>query len=354
MYNSIRPGKVWLDTNGKRIHAHGGTIFFRDGRYYWYGENKEKSVKGADIWHWGVRYYTSVDLYNWEDRGLLIPPDTEHPGAPLHPRTQMDRPHILYNVKTRKYVCWLKIMHSLTGQSMTVLSADRFEGPYKIVKTGYQPFNMNTGDFDLGVDQETDRAYFFFEKVHTELIIAELSDDYLSVAGHFTSHFPHGHPPVVREAPVHFTRNGKHYLFTSGTSGYFPNPSEVAVADDWHGPYRVLGNPHVQDKTETSFSSQITDVFCVHGKEDRYIVIADRWLPRFPRSRFVSRMVRNTMNRMFSKPIAEKKGNSDSQNVNKPLDNSNTAMSDYVWLPLRFDGEMPIIDWKKEWKIEDI
>ena len=25
-YNSIRPGQVWLDTNGNRIQAHGGSI----------------------------------------------------------------------------------------------------------------------------------------------------------------------------------------------------------------------------------------------------------------------------------------------------------------------------------------
>lgn len=31
----------------------------------------------------------------------------------------------------------------------------------------------------------------------------------------------------------------------------------------------------------------------------------------------------------------------------------NTSLADYVWLPLRFDGEMAYIDWLDEWKIED-
>ena len=43
-YNSIRPGQVWLDTNGNRIQAHGGSIMYLDGTYYWYGENKEKFI----------------------------------------------------------------------------------------------------------------------------------------------------------------------------------------------------------------------------------------------------------------------------------------------------------------------
>ena len=34
MYTSIRPGQVWLDTAGKRIQAHGGSILYENGVYY--------------------------------------------------------------------------------------------------------------------------------------------------------------------------------------------------------------------------------------------------------------------------------------------------------------------------------
>lgn len=97
MYDAFYPGQVWLDTNGNRIQAHGGSLIYLDGVYYWYGENKEKTDKAAGIWHWGVRYYASTDLYNWEDRGLLIPPVTDDPNSSLHPTSMMDRPHIIYN-----------------------------------------------------------------------------------------------------------------------------------------------------------------------------------------------------------------------------------------------------------------
>lgn len=83
--------------------------------------------------------------------------------------------------------------------------------------------------------------------------------------------------PYVREATAHFIRHYKHYLITSGTTGYNPNPSEVAIADTWHGPYTVQGNPHVNDPTNTSFHSQISSVFKVQGKKDLYIAVADRW-----------------------------------------------------------------------------
>ena len=54
-YSSIRPGQVWLDTDGKRIQAHGGSVLYSDGVYYWYGENKEKTTGKDGIWHMGVR-----------------------------------------------------------------------------------------------------------------------------------------------------------------------------------------------------------------------------------------------------------------------------------------------------------
>ena len=79
MYHSIRPGQVWLDTEGKRIQAHGGSVMYLDGTYYFYGENKERTDGKTDIWHWGVRCYSSKYLYNWEDCGLIIPPEPEHP-----------------------------------------------------------------------------------------------------------------------------------------------------------------------------------------------------------------------------------------------------------------------------------
>ena len=95
MYHSIRPGKVWLDTEGKRIQAHGGSVMYLDGTYYFYGENKEKTDGKNGIWHWGVRCYSSGDLYNWKDEGLIIPPEPENPDSSLHPSACIDRKSVV-------------------------------------------------------------------------------------------------------------------------------------------------------------------------------------------------------------------------------------------------------------------
>ena len=223
-YKSFHPGQPWLDTNGKRIHAHGGSIFYENGRYYWYGENKEKTTGLDSIWHWGIRCYVSGDLYNWDDLGLIIPPEPDDPASTLHPSKCVDRPHILYNRKTGKYVCWLKVM----SVGCTVLTADALLGPYTVVHEGLWPLGMEPGDFDLAVAPDG-KAYYFFERVHSELICADLTDDYTNVTGYYSTHFPRLGPPYTREAPAHFIRKGKHYLLTSVRPGTSRTPRNLQL-----------------------------------------------------------------------------------------------------------------------------
>ena len=302
MYDAFYPGKTWLDTEGKRIQAHGGSVMYIDGTYYWYGENKEKTTGKDEIWHWGVRCYTSKDLYNWEDRGLIIPPEPENPGSSLHPSSMMDRPHIIYNKRTGKYVCWLKIMNRDGSQTETVMTADNILGPYTKVREGLRPLDMSAGDFDLAV-APGGKAYYYFERVHSETICADLTPDYTDVTVYYSTHFPHTAPPYVREATAHFYRKGKHYLVTSGTTGYLPNPSEIAVADRW-----VPGH--------------------MDWKYENY---------------------KKTFEQMFD-PDYHGELNTEDYELDSSVD---TSVADYVWLPFRFDGEMGYLDWKEEWRIED-
>ncbi|MDZ8171207.1 family 43 glycosylhydrolase [Microbacterium xanthum] len=337
----ITPGQPWLDTSGKRIHAHGGSIIVVDGVFYWYGENKEHSSPGSGVWHWGVRCYSSVDLMTWEDRGLIIPP-SDDPTSPLHPSQALDRPHIVFNAKTGKYVCWVKVMTPGVGQRSTVLTADTLLGPYTIVRSWMRPLNMNAGDFDLVVDPVDGRGYYYFERVHSEMICADLADDYTAVTGQYSTHFPHPHPPAVREAPAHFTRNGLHYLVTSGTTGYYPNPSEVAVAPTYHGPFTVLGDMHPEDESRSSFQSQISSVFRHPGKRDLYIALADRWLPHYREHGAIAQ-----------RAFAAHFGAGGPGGPIEELTVTDTSKADYVWLPLTFDGERPSIAWRDSWSPDE-
>ena len=344
-YASIRPGQVWLDTNGNRIQAHGGSIIAYDNMFYWYGENKEKTLPGSGIWHYGVRMYRSKDLYNWEDLGLVLPPVLDDPENPLYPAQYMDRPHILYCAKTNTFVLWMKIMGKDDIQFQTIATSSAVTGPYKVVRS-FRPLDMSCGDFDLVVDPTDGKAYYYFERVHSELICADLTDEYTDVTGAYSVHFPHPHPPFVREAPAYFRRGERHYLFTSGTTGYFPNQSEVACAESYHGPWRVLGDPHPGDVTHTSYRSQISSVFKHPGKKNLYIALADRWLTDLP-DRLLDAGA--AFNAVFDPDVAD----STLMKTLKKTTAQNTSLADYVWLPVRFDGDMVFIDWYNEWRIED-
>ena len=355
MYSSIKPGQIWNDTSGKPIQAHGFSVFYDEKQktYYWFGENKEltKGGKKNTIWTYGIRLYTSKDLYNWEDKGLIIKP-SEDLKSPLHPTYQIDRPHIIYNEKTRKYVCWIKIMAGEVSQFMTILTADQLEGPYTIVKDIYKPLNMDSGDFALHVDKDTKKAYIFFERPHFQLITATLDEDYTGCSGEYSVHYDGLFPPETREAPTYFEHDGKKYLITSGTSGYFPNVSRACVFDDYHGEYKDLGDISINDKTNTTFNSQITCVLKVPGTE-KYIAMADRWMPQWYIPK-MSKMIINGMKRRYAdyKPDTSEK-------LPQPLSEKlsvhreNTSISRYVWLPLDWEGEKPVLRWTDEWKTED-
>ncbi len=351
MYHSIKPGRIWLDTDGNRIQAHGGSIITVGDTFYWYGENKEKTTGKDQVWHWGVRCYSSKDLYNWKSEGIIIPPDTLDPASPLHPSAMMDRPHIIYNEKTKKYAAWLKIMGE--PPCFAVLTADSLLGPYKMANPKVNPCGLEVGDFDLQADPETKKGYLISQKPHTCIYVAELNEEYTDAAGTYTEHFLHTAPPDAREAPAHFTRNGLHYLITSGTTGYYSNPSEAAKAADWNGPYEILGNPHVNDGSKTSFNSQITSVFRHPGKKDLYIALADRWKPEIGRMEGFetgeySDRIQEKFRQIFDPEVEFVFTAEDVEDMN-----INSSVSDYVWLPLKFDGEQVRIEWREEWTIEE-
>lgn len=159
------------------------------------------------------------------------------------------------------------------------------------------------------------------------------------------------------EAPSHFYRDGKHYLFTSGTTGYTPNPSRVCVFTDPHGEYTDLGDPHVNDSTASSFCSQITSVIRIPGKKDLYVSLADRWLPQLAgtqipreRAKWYAEEFKDhkAFDRDFSTPQVKDKRNM----IRDEWETTRDAT--YVFLPVTFDKNgRPTIEWRDEWRLED-
>lgn len=355
-YSSVESGKVWLDNNGRPIQAHGFQIFYNDAdsTYYWYGENKADAIQGTNHFFGGVRLYTSKDFYNWTDEGLIVLPDSTNPLSPVHYTQKIERPHIIYCKKTGKYVCWGKSQD--TDGFFVVFVADHFRGSYTYVNS-FKPDGFGVGDFDMYVDPTTGKGYVWFERPHWELICAELNDDFTNVTDKYSEHFVGKRPPFTREAPTHFVYNGKHYLFTSGTTGYTSNPTEVAVFDDYHDDYTILGNPHVGDSTASSFNSQITNVIRIPGKKDLYVALADRWEPQTTGTD-ISKKTLKSKEKVYlnhhpvpqdrtSKPVIR------DRKYELIIPSNDVYNATYTFLPIVFKDGIPQIEWKSEWRLED-
>lgn len=349
----IYPGRPWQDTSGRRIQAHGGAVLYENGWYYWYGENKEHTDGVSDIWSWGIRCYRSKDLYNWQDLGMIIEPDVENPDSNLFPEKHVDRPHIIKSTVTGKFVCWIKL--SGVSTCFVVLTADRLTGPYSVVREDYRPFGYQVGDFDLHTDQSTGKSYLFETGDHTGVYSFELSDDCCEALRQMTVQYGGLEPPLTREGIAVFEAHGKKYMFTSGMTGYLPNRSDCAVTDRWEVPFRSIGNPHVDDISQASFNSQISQVFRVEGT-DIYIAMADRWVPET----LLDAELTDKIERVIGSSAHPEKYSvteTEREEVMRipAMDDAglNTSISDYVWLPIYFNGDKAEIRWHDSWKKEN-
>ena len=350
MYTSFRPGKTWYDTEGKRIQAHGGSIIYANDTFYWYGENKENITGTAtgercEYWHHGVRCYSSKDLYNWQDEGMIVPEsdDGENPFFPAH---IMDRPHILYNEKTQKFVLWAKTSkkgRSFETAKFSLCVGDSLHSLKYVGDIDSKPHFA--GDFDLFVHEN--KAYAIFEYPHTEMIVRELNEEYTGFAEKWSTHLPLKNPPFVREAPAYFKRNGRSFILTSGTTGYYPNSTIAYDITDLHGEWNCLGLTCKNDVTKTSFHTQFSSVFKHPTIPDLYIAIGDRWLTDLTED------LPDMDDVFFDRydPRGKKQFNWEDL---KHFSDENTSEADYVWLPVMFDENgNPYIEWRRVWRIDE-
>jgi len=348
MYKHFRPGKTWYDTEGKPIQAHAGAILFAEGKFWWYGENKEGITGRAQgerckYQHHGIRCYSSTDLYNWKDEGTIVP-ESDDESNPFHPTIIAERPHILYNEKTKKYVLWAKsARNGYKNGSFAVCVGDTLHALRYIGDANSTPHCV--GDFDLFIDGG--KAYAVFENPHSEMILRELNEDYTDFAETWTSHLPMEGPPMTREAPAYFVRNGRKFLITSGTTGYFPNPTIGYDVTDLHGEWKDLGLTCRNDVKRNSFHAQFSSVFKHPTIPDLYIALGDRWLTDLPEDLPDMEQVFHDMFFPTQHPLL-------ARGEMWTLTDENTSMAAYVWLPIMFDENgLPYIVWRRTWTVEE-
>lgn len=346
---SFYPGDLWFDTDGNIINAHGGGILYHEGKYYWFGEHKGERSNAALV---GVTCYSSSDLYNWKNEGIAMPV-SEDPNSPIVKGSTIERPKVIYNARTGKFVMYFHLELKGKGYEAAhvgVAVSDKATGPYQFIRNsrvnaGVWPLNMTDGqrnasvkasdfkewwtpewmaaikdglfvrrDFESGqmsrdmtlfVDDDNKAYHIYSSEDNLTLQIAELTDDYLNYTGKYIQVEPGGH----NEAPAIFKKDGRYFMITSGCTGWAPNAARLLVADEIMGEWKLYPNPCIGKDAELTFHTQSTYILPVQGKKDTFIFMADRWRPK------------------------------------NPIDGR------YVWLPILFENGLPVLKWFDNWNL---
>ncbi|UQZ32633.1 beta-xylosidase [Paenibacillus sp. PK3_47] len=272
----LRSGVPLPDTDGNPVHAHGGHMLFENGYYYWFGENRT----GRRL----VSCYRSADLAEWEWRSDVLTLDS--PVKPTYHRTSLElepdrigavieRPKVLYNAVTGKYVMW---MHWENGRDYSaarcaVADCDTVDGDY-VFRGSFNPAGNMSRDCTLFQDDDGTAYFVSAARENADLILYRLSPDYLSIEEQVRTLWP----GQAREAPAIMKREGVYFLISSACTGWLPNQGAYAWADQLTGrwsPLKPLGDI-------TTYDSQPAFILPVTGKErgqTSYLYVGDRWDP---------------------------------------------------------------------------
>lgn len=351
---NIKSGEIWPDNNGVHINAHGGGVLFHKGKYYWFGEHKVEGVKGNQAWV-GVHCYSSKNLTDWEDEGIVLEVVKEDPAHDIAEGCVLERPKVIYNKENKQFVMWFHLELKEQGYDAArsgVAVSDNVTGPYEYVNSfrpnaGHWPINVKpihkqpvgadvkekycggkgclpahpdtvnilgrdyekgqmARDQSLFVDDDGTAYHIYSSEENSTLHISQLTNDYLSESGSYLRAFLDRY----MEAPAIFKYNNKYFLIASDCTGWAPNAARLAWAPSMFGPWKELGNPCVGKDAELTFHSQSTYILPLHGKKDAFIYMGDRWTPK------------------------------------------NAIDGRYIWLPVQFDESgIPYLEWMDEWDL---
>lgn len=345
-------GRRMHDTKGEVIQAHGGQITKWGDTYYWYGEDKTYGIKPA-----GVHLYTSRDLYNWEDQGIVMKTMKDIGEMDSDPYFEtlygelgqakrqevfshidyntsvVERPKVLYNEKTKKYVMWFHADGPYNGEGGAqsyvkamagVAVADKPEGPFRCLGASrlhasedYDGSGGMARDMNLFADEDGTGYIIYASEDNASLYISRLNEEYTDLAVRENAvegvDFTRNMINQWREAPAMFRYRDQYYLMTSGCTGWDPNAAIYYKSDSPMGPWKSMGSPCAGEESDITFRTQSTCIFPVDAENGKFIYMGDRW------------------------------------------NRSNLADSRYVWLPVEFEYDYTMkLSGISDWTLKDL
>lgn len=280
-----RNGMPWPDTAGHHINAHGGNVIKYGDRYYWYGENRPDRGFTTEV---GIEVYSSTDLRQWKDEGCALAV-TEEPGHDIERGCIMERPKVVYNARTKKFVMLFHLELKGRGYEAARVAfavSDTPTGPFRFLRStrlhaGKWPFDMSRAqrkaamatdanawkdwwtpewrketekgmylwrDFQGGqmsrdmtvfIDDNGKAYHITSSQENLTLLVSELTPDYLDFTGKYNTIAPGGQ----NEAPTLLKHGGRYWLICSGCTGWAPNAARMFVSKSIWGPWTALDSP---------------------------------------------------------------------------------------------------------------
>jgi len=269
---AIYSGVPWLDTSGNLVNAHGVGFIKVGSTYYMVGEQRSganDTYSGAPInaedSFTGVNMYSTTDFVNWTFVGTVVKPI---PGTIVAPPYYGERPKILYNSSTSKYVIYIKMLQ-YTGSppvytgSYAVLTSSSISGPYTFVK------DLGLGGAnDFEVFQDTDGSQYLARDGGW---LYKFSTDGLSVQQVNSTSIQTGEGVSLYKA-------GSTYFWQSSQGSYwYCNDNSYSTATSLTGSWTAHG--YFCPSGTKTWQSQDTAVVAVQGSSaTTYIYVGDRWV----------------------------------------------------------------------------
>ena len=279
-------------------------MLVRHTTYFWYGENKSQGYNNKV----GVSCYSSKDLVHWKNEGVVL--QKESFPSQFQDTGVCERPKVLFNPKTKKYIMWMHAdANGYRVSEAGVAIAEQPTGPFHWAGS-FRPIPQSTyRDMNLFLDDDGSAYAFYAGEENQTMHVVRLNKEFTAPEDNLVEgkNWARIFVGKSREAPAPFKYKGRYYVVTSACTGWAPNSADIAVADHILGPWKMLGNPCIGEGAKTTFQSQSTYILPVPGKPGAFIYMGDRWIP------------------------------------------NDLANSSYVWLPMTLDGEKAEIHNVERW-----
>ncbi|KAI6795437.1 glycoside hydrolase family 43 protein [Hortaea werneckii] len=265
----IVPGGRWLDTDGNRVNAHAGNVYYDEpsGKYWLYGEYKtEETPEGG-----GISAYSSPDLVTWEFHGLALDPEEQM----VSPSEVVQRPKVTYSdISGLYHMWWHADNENYTALLQGFATSPVPEGPYSFV-SATAPLGNWSQDFGMFTDYKSGKTYALYSNGDT----VEGRDNYVTRYNANVSELEevvYRFPKFDLEAPTIIQTEKSYYCMMSHKTGYRPNNVVAFRADSLEGPW---SQPWIIAPLNTrTYNSQSGYSLRIVGSEaTTYLYMGDQW-----------------------------------------------------------------------------